>query len=65
MGITLWLATVGIAINGITAVVFNSIAFGWLFFWLAGAMVTVSELRSASSIATTREPLPVGLHPAG
>jgi len=40
MGITLWLATIGIAINGITAVVFNSITLGWLFFWLAGAAVS-------------------------
>jgi hypothetical protein len=51
MGITLWLATVGIAINGITAVVFNSIALGWLFFWLAGAAVTVSEWRTTATIA--------------
>jgi hypothetical protein len=65
MGITLWLATVGIAINGITAVVFNSIPFGWLFFWLAGAVVTVSELRSASSIAVAREPISVRLNPVG
>ena len=63
MGVTLWLAVVGIAINGITAVVFNSIALGWIFFWLAGAVVTVSERRSASSIAAAREPIPVGLNP--
>jgi O-antigen ligase len=43
MGITLWLAAIGIAINGITAVVFNSITLGWLFFWLAGAAVTVAQ----------------------
>jgi len=65
MGITLWLTAIGIAINGITAVVFNSIVLGWLFFWLAGAVVTVSELRSASSIAAAREPIPVGLNPVG
>jgi hypothetical protein len=65
MGMTLWLATVGIAINGITAVVFNSITLGWLFFWLAGAVVTVSERRSASSIAAAREPIPIGLNPVG
>jgi hypothetical protein len=65
MGIALWLAAVGIAINGITAVVFNSIALGWIFFWLAGAVVTVSELRSASAIAVAREPIPVGLNPVG
>jgi uncharacterized protein involved in exopolysaccharide biosynthesis len=43
MGITLWLAAIGISINGITAVVFNSITLGWLFFWLAGAVVTASQ----------------------
>ena len=43
MGITLWLAAIGIAINGITAVVFNSITLGWLFFWLAGAVVTAAQ----------------------
>jgi O-antigen ligase len=43
MGITIWLATIGIAINGMTAVVFNSVTFGWLFFWLAGSMVTVAQ----------------------
>jgi hypothetical protein len=65
MGVTLWLAAVGIAINGITAVVFNSIALGWLFFWLAGAVVTVSEWRSASSSETAQELVPVGLSPVG
>jgi O-antigen ligase len=64
MGMTLWLATVGIAINGITAVVFNSITLGWLFFWLAGAVITVSERRTASSVARAPEPIPVGLTPA-
>jgi hypothetical protein len=63
MGVTLWLAVVGIAINGVTAVVFNSITLGWLFFWLAGSVVTVSERRSASSIAATRNPIPIGLDP--
>jgi len=43
MGMTLWLAAIGIAINGITAVVFSSITLGWLFFWLAGATVTVAQ----------------------
>ncbi len=65
MGVTLWLAAVGIAINGITAVVFNSIALGWLFFWLAGAVVTVSEWRSASSSETAQELVPIGLSPVG
>jgi hypothetical protein len=65
MGVTIWLAAVGIALNGITAVVFNSIALGWLFFWLAGAVVTVSEWRSASSTKTAQELVPIGLSPVG
>lgn len=56
MGITLWLAVIGIAINGMTAVVFNSIALGWIFFWLAGAAVTASELNAG----TAEEPVTTG-----
>jgi O-Antigen ligase len=43
MGAIIWLATIGLAINGMTAVVFNAITLGWLFFWLAGSIVTVSQ----------------------
>ena len=43
MGTAIWLAAIGLAINGMTAVVFNSITLGWLFFWLAGAVVTRSQ----------------------
>lgn len=43
MGAAIWIAAIGLAINGITAVVFNSITLGWLFFWLAGAVVTRSQ----------------------
>ena len=64
MGITIWLAVIGIAINGVTAVVFNSIALGWIFFWLAGAVVTVSERIVASSPEAAREQAPLGLDPA-
>jgi uncharacterized protein involved in exopolysaccharide biosynthesis len=53
MGITLWLAAIGIAINGITAVVFNSITLGWLFFWLAGAVVTVAQGLPRAEAAET------------
>lgn len=60
IGITLWLATVGIAINGITAVIFNSIALGWLFFWLAGAAVSVAEALPR----TVQSSAPLELSPA-
>jgi uncharacterized protein involved in exopolysaccharide biosynthesis len=50
LGVTLLLASIGIAINGLTASVFNSIALGWLFFWLAGAAVTsASRLPAATA----------------
>lgn len=62
MGMTLWLAVIGIAINGITAVVFNSIALGWLFFWLAGAAVTVAERLPAPYASRARGPVE-GLSP--
>lgn len=55
MGIVIWLTSIGIAINGITAVVFNSITLGWLFFWIAGAGVTASQSlmrRPRESVAT-------------
>lgn len=61
MGMTIWLATVGIAINGITAVVFNSIALGWLFFWLAGAAVTVAARLPAEAPAPALAPSPLAL----
>jgi len=51
MGATIWLATIGLAINGMTAVVFNSLILGWLFFWLAGAVVSQSQRLTAPAPA--------------
>jgi len=56
MGMTIWLATIGIAINGISTVAFNSITLGWIFFWLAGATVTMSELRARATVEAERAP---------
>jgi hypothetical protein len=47
MGAAIWLATIGLAINGMTAVVFNSITLGWLLFWLAGSVVSQSQRLTA------------------
>lgn len=55
MAAAMWLATIGLMINGMTAVVFSSITFGWLFFWLAGALVTVSQRASAPALASGLE----------
>ncbi len=52
MGITLCLAAIGITLNGITAVVFNSITLGWLFFWLAGAVVTAVQSLPSRQLAS-------------
>jgi hypothetical protein len=43
LGAAVWVATIGLMINGMTAVVFSSLTFGWLFFWLAGSVVTMSQ----------------------
>jgi O-antigen ligase len=43
IGATMWVATIGLMINGMTAVVFSSITFAWLYFWLVGAVVTMSQ----------------------
>ena len=60
MGATIWVATIGLMINGMTAVVFSSITFGWLFFWLAGAVVTMSQKVSpATSTVRALELAPV------
>jgi O-antigen ligase len=54
MGAAIWLATIGLMINGLTAVVFSSITFGWLFFWLAGSVVTMSQ-RVTPAMAPVRQ----------
>ena len=60
MGAAMWLATIGLMINGMTAVVFSSITFGWLFFWLAGAVVTMSQkVTPATSPVRALELTPV------
>jgi hypothetical protein len=50
MGAAIWVATIGLMINGMTAVVFSSITFGWLFFWLAGSVVTMSQKVTPATV---------------
>ncbi len=52
MGMVVWLATIGILMNGITGVVFNSVILAILFFWLAGATVTARDMMSAPELAS-------------
>lgn len=45
------LTTIGIIINGVTSFVFSSNLLAYVFFWVAGAMVTLAErLRSAPGL---------------
>jgi hypothetical protein len=61
MGTTLWLATLGLIMNGMTSVVFNSITLAWLYFWLAGAVVTNSQrIRGVERVPGALELTPVG-----
>jgi len=61
MGTTLWLATLGMIMNGMTTVVFNSITLAWIYFWLAGAVVTNSQrVQSAERVPGRLELTPVG-----
>lgn len=61
MGAAMWLATVGLVLNGMTAVVFNSPILAYLFFWLAGAVVTSSQRATADRHAAQALSLtPVG-----
>lgn len=64
LGVVIWLATIGIAINGVSAVAFNSITLGWLFFWLAGAAVTVSEERATARYELGQADGALDLNPA-
>lgn len=43
------LTTIGIIINGMTSFVFSSNLLAYVFFWIAGAMVTVAERLRASN----------------
>ena len=63
MGAAMWLATIGLILNGMTAVVFNSPILAWLFFWLTGAMVTSSQqavAHRAEAPARLLEPVGAG-----
>jgi len=48
-GLLLVAATLGIALNAITAVVFNSPMLVYLFLWLAGSVTTVAQRREATA----------------
>lgn len=57
-GTVVFVAAIGILGNGMTSIVFSSNVLAYVFFWMAGALVTVSEstLRRAVSVKTRPRP---------
>lgn len=50
LGLIVLLATIGIAMNGVTGSVFNSVPLAWLYFWMAGAAVTWAQRAQSSAV---------------
>jgi hypothetical protein len=48
-GVLLAVTTLGIALNAVTAVVFNSMMLAYPFFWLAGSVATLAVRRKATT----------------
>ncbi len=57
LGTVVLFTTVGVMINAATGVVFNALVLSYLYFWFAGAIVTVAQKESLPSAAT----IPAGL----
>lgn len=57
LGAAVFLATIGIAIDGMTAAVFNNPIVAYLFFWYAGVAVTLAQRTPRSVPARTTMPL--------
>ncbi len=60
LGAVVLITTVGVMINAMAGVVFNSLTLSYLYFWFAGAIVTISQKETAPSLArvTTLELAP-------
>jgi len=56
--------TVGVMINAVTGVVFNALVLSYLYFWFAGAIVTVAQKERAARPAYATPPPPLELAPA-
>jgi hypothetical protein len=62
LGTVVLLTTVGVMINAVTGVVFNALVLSYLYFWFAGAIVTVAQQERAPS--RQRVTIPLELAPA-
>jgi hypothetical protein len=64
LGTVVLITTVGVAINAITGVVFNALVLAYLYFWFAGAVVTIAQKERAAVQAYVTTPPPLELAPA-
>jgi hypothetical protein len=62
MGLVVFITTIGILINATTGVVFNALVLSYLYFWFAGAVVTIAQKDAA--LASVRVPARLELAPA-
>lgn len=56
-GTVVLITTVGVMINAITGVVFNALVLAYLYFWFAGAIVTVAQRESSRQRVTVQIPV--------
>ena len=57
LGTVVLVTTVGVMINATTGVVFNALTLSYLYFWFAGAIVTIAQRDSAPSRVRVSAPL--------
>jgi O-Antigen ligase len=57
LGAVVLITTVGVMINATTGVVFNALTLSYLYFWFAGAIVTIAQKESAPSLVRVSAPL--------
>src|SRR5439155_21628721 len=56
IGLMMLLATIGMAMNGMTAALFNSPPIAWIYFWAAGATVTLLQRTATMRVQPHRAP---------
>jgi hypothetical protein len=64
LGTVVLFTTVGVMINAVTGVVFNALVLSYLYFWFAGAIVTVAQKERAARPVYATPPTPLELAPA-
>ncbi|HEY4956158.1 MAG TPA: hypothetical protein VII02_14865, partial [Gemmatimonadaceae bacterium] len=57
LGAVVLITTIGIMINATTGVVFNVLTLSYLYFWFAGAIVTIAQKETAPSRVRVSAPL--------